>query len=298
MTTQEDGYLGFWKSVFFWHHIFPPAGQTAHTQEALCWNCASARLCKDCAKWLDPSCRIGQITLSFEGMWFWGKNHPKTWRPSNGQKIHSTHMDFHAHLCLGGGMKGGVFVSSCHPRGASIFGASVPSQKRHQFQGAALSAKEAKLRQLLLQGLQSGHSLGVVGGVTDVFWGETSEIFKQGKGAEARLTVCNVEKKTNLSIFFLLSPALPLRCVPGKGAQKGPTISMKSLVNHIAQHKCLSTLSTYGCEHFHRLCLGSLPCPRRSWKMVTWKEYPERWARPRSQAKVGSLDVFFFLGEN
>lgn len=108
---------------------------------------------------------------------------------------------------------------------------------------------------------------------------------------------CDVEKKHSCRIFvFFSSPALPLRCVPGKGAQKGPAISMKSLVNHIAQHKYLRTLSTYGRERFHRLCLGSLPCPRRSWKMVTWKEYPERWARPRSQAKVGESWMFFFWG--
>ena len=141
-------------------------------------------------------------------------------------------------------------MSSYHPRGASI-GTVHPfrHKTRRQFQGAALSAKEAKLRQLLLQGLQSGHRLGVVGGVTDVFLGETSEIFKQGKGAEARSTVCDVEKNTLVEfLFFFSSPALPLRCVPGKGAQKGPTISMKSLVNHIAQHEYLITLSTYGLQ--------------------------------------------------
>ena len=49
-------------------------------------------------------------------------------------------------------------------------------------------------------------------------------------------------------LFFFSSPALPLRCVPGKGAQKGPTISMKSLANHIAQHEYLITLSTYGLQ--------------------------------------------------
>ena len=111
-------------------------------------------------------------------------------------------------------------MSSCHPRGASI-GTVHPfrHKKRRQFQGAALSAKEAKLRQLLLQGLQSGHRLGVVGGVTDVFLGETSEIFKQGKGAEARSTVCDVEKKTHLSNFCFFS--LPPLCLSGVCQEKG-----------------------------------------------------------------------------
>ena len=122
-----------------------------------------------------------------------------------------------------GGMKGGVFVSSCHPRGASI-GTVHPfrHKKRRQFQGAALSAKEAKLRQLLLQGLQSGHRLGVVGGVTDVFLGETSEIFKQGKGAEARSTVCDVEKKhtCRIFVFFLFPRSASQVCARKRGTKR------------------------------------------------------------------------------
>ena len=112
-------------------------------------------------------------------------------------------------------------MSSCHPRGASIFGDPFRHKKRHQVQGAALSAKEAKLRQLLLQGLQSGHSLGVVGGV-DVFWGETSEIFKHGKGAEARLTVCDVGKNTLVEFLFFLFPRSATQVCARKRGTKRP----------------------------------------------------------------------------
>ena len=100
-------------------------------------------------------------------------------------------------------------------------------------------------------------------------------VFKHGKYIS---TVSDTEKKTLADIFFLLCQ----RCVPGKGAQKGPKNFMNSLVNHVAQHEYHSTLSTYGCEP-SPFVFGQSSLSRPLWKMVTWKEYPERWARPTSQ---------------